>query len=129
MIESGVVVGLDGLPIHWHLPPGRTGGSLPDSRDLWEVLWETHKDGNLLGFAHSHPGSGVPGPSHTDITTFAAVEAALGCRLLWWITSSDHLCVYRWRGPDKWLYSGYVDEWEPAWVPKLRELSGQGELR
>ena len=66
MIETGVVVTGNG-PIHWHLPPGRSGGSLPDSRPLWDVLWE-HRREFFLGFAHSHPGSGIPGPSFTDVS-------------------------------------------------------------
>lgn len=75
MIEVGVVIGLDFRPRYWHLPPGRTAGSIPDTRSLWDVLWEQRAD--VAGFAHSHPGSGVPGPSHTDVTTFAAIEAGL----------------------------------------------------
>ncbi len=73
MIECGVVVGIKGA-IHWHLPEGRTMGSIPDTRALWDVFWE-HRKLDYLGFAHSHPGSGIPGPSMTDLTTFAAVEA------------------------------------------------------
>jgi hypothetical protein len=118
MIEAGVVLGFDEEPLYWHTPPGRSGGSLPDSRSLWDVLWE-HRD-DLMGFAHTHPGAGVPGPSHTDLTTFAAVEAGLGVRLLWWIVSSDHVVVlHRVDG-------NYVSErvWnEPDWVALLRRLS------
>ena len=118
MKEAGVVLNLDEWPVFWHAPQQRSGGSLPDSRDLWDVLWE-HRD-DLAGFAHTHPGSGLPGPSHTDLTTFAAVEAGLGMRLLWWIVSSDHVVVLHWNG------QGYVSErvWnEPNWVVLLRRLS------
>jgi len=135
MIEAGVVIDLNEEPLHWHLPPGRSGGSLPDSRNLWDVLWENRE--RIAGFAHSHPGSGVPGPSHTDVTTFAAIEAGLGKRLSWWITSSDRVVVLQWAGlgipgaavPDRHRYRSMElkpDE-EPSWVVELRRLSTEWE--
>lgn len=121
-IEAGVVVGLDGAPIYWHVPAGRTGGSLPDSQELWDVFWE-HKD-NLAGFAHTHPGSGVPGPSWTDVTTFAAVESGLADRLVWWIASSDELVKVTWCGPGKHDYRVELAPDQPGWLAELRRLSG-----
>lgn len=129
MIEAGVVVDKSGQPMFWHLPEGRTAGSLPDSRSLWDVLWNAFNEGTLLGFAHSHPGSGVPGPSYSDVTTFAAVEAALGERLDWWITSADHVVLLRWSGPDKISYRSTLVQEAPAWVAELRRLSQQGQGR
>ena len=123
MIEVGVVIDTSGNPVFWHLPRGRTSVSLPDSRTLWEVLWAQHTADTLLGFAHSHPGSGVPGPSYTDVTTFAAVEAALGRRITWWITSSDHVVAVEWSGPDKHSYQATLIPEPPAWVVLLREAS------
>lgn len=123
MIEAGVVVDKAGLPVFWHLPLGRTGGSLPDDRTLWDVLWEEFQAERLRGFAHSHPGSGIPGPSYTDVTTFAAIELALGVRLDWWITSSDHVVLLRWLGPDKHTYSSTSVPEAPSWVDELRRLS------
>jgi len=120
MIEAGAVVTGSGV-IHWHLPKGRTGGSLPDSRDLWDVLW-AHRREPFLGFAHSHPGGGVPGPSGIDITTFAAVELGLGRRLTWWITSSTHMIGLNYQGPDKYKYNPFLVE-EPEWAAQLREHS------
>lgn len=130
-MEAGVVLDLQGQPIYWHLPPGRSGGSLPDSRDLWDVLWENRD--NLSGFAHSHPGFGVPGPSHTDVTTFAAVEAGLGARLDWWIITSDSIGLFKWRGPERLAYPtdpfclwGPLSPMltgEPAWINELRRVS------
>jgi len=120
-IEAGVVLDLEGKPIFWHLPPGRTGGSLPDSSELWDVLWENRR--RLSGFAHSHPGAGEPGPSYTDVTTFQAIESALGRRIDWWITSSDHVALFRWVGPDKYSYQGILMRTEPDWANRLRELS------
>ena len=40
MIEAGVVIDRAMNPIFWHLPEGRTAGSIPDTRVLWDVLWE-----------------------------------------------------------------------------------------
>jgi proteasome lid subunit RPN8/RPN11 len=121
MIETGVVIDNQGNAIHWHLPAGRNTGALPDSRDLWDVLWENRE--TIAGFAHSHPGSGVTGPSSTDLTTFAAVEAGLGRRLVWWITSSDHLIALRWVGPGRLTYHVVNVDEEPEWVHELRRLS------
>ena len=126
MIEAGVVISKNGDPLFWHLPPGRTGGSLPDSRPLWDVIWEAFQNDTLLGFAHSHPGSGVPGPSYSDVTTFAAVEAALGKRLDWWITSSDHVVQLVWDGPDKLSYRATIIG-APSWAAELRRLSQEGQ--
>lgn len=120
MIEAGVVVAAS-KAVFWHLPTDRSGGALPDSRRLWDVLWELRKE-EFLGFAHSHPGSGVPGPSWTDITTFAAVEFGLGRRLDWWITSSDRVIVLGWAGPDKHDYNANLVE-EPGWAAQLRDYS------
>ena len=122
-MEVGVVIGADNQPIFWHLPENRTGGSLPDSRKLWDVLWENR--GTLLGVAHSHPGDGLPIYSYTDSTTFAAIESALGRRLDWWITSETHMILVRWVGPDRLSYGITAVEVEPGWANELRKLSGQ----
>jgi len=124
MIEAGVVLincFVDGHPVYWHLPDGRTGGSLPDSRKLWEILWELRRV-DSLGFAHSHPGSGIPCPSHIDITTFCAIESGLGRRLDWWITSADRVIKLRWKGPDKHDYESCLVQ-EPSWANQLRQYS------
>ena len=120
-IEAGVVIDMNGEPLFWHTPEDRTGGSLPDSVTLWDIFWNNRD--NVLGFAHSHPGSGVPGPSYEDVTTFAAVEAALGRRLDWWITSANKIVIVRWKGPDKLSYERELLDSNPTWLPKLRELS------
>lgn len=121
MIEAGVIIDLDGNPLHWHQPTGSTVGSLPDSQRLWEVFWE-HK-GYIAGFAHSHPGGGIPSPSPEDVTTFSAVERALGKRLQWWITSSDRVALYTWAGGDKYNYEGGKIP-DPSWTAALRLNSG-----
>ena len=121
-LEAGVVVGYEGEPIYWHLPEGRTAGYLPDSRELWEVIWENRH--NVYGIAHSHPGSGLPGPSWEDITTFAGIELGLGRRLVWWITSSNSLSIVLWAGPDKYDYEVMSAEGsKPKWLDDLRRHS------
>lgn len=130
-MEAGVVLDRQGQPLHWHLPPGRTAGSLPESPDLWDIFW-ANRD-NISGFAHSHPGSGVPGPSYTDVTTFAAIEAGLGARLDWWIVSEDSIALFKWYGPDRLAYRGdTLRVWgppspvltgDPPWVFELRRQS------
>jgi hypothetical protein len=118
-IETGVLISFDGHPIHWHLPPGRSCGYLPDSRDLWDIIWENRA--SLDGFAHSHPGFGIPSPSHEDVTTFAAVELALGRNLKWWITSANSTILLVRIGNN--YQPDFVSQ-EPNWIRKLRELSG-----
>lgn len=120
-IEAGVLVDLEGKTLFWHLPMDRSGGYLPDSRDLWTVIWENRA--NILGFAHSHPGSGETGPSMEDLTTFAAIEAALGRRLVWWITSADQLIELHWAGPEKLAYWQGPSVSDPEWLPELRKHS------
>ena len=117
-MEAGVVVDVRGRALFWHVPPGRTSGSLPDSRDLWEVFW--HKRSCLFGFAHTHPGKGMPFPSNTDLTTFEAVEKALGRTLSWWVVSEDRvaLCVKR---DDKWTVEEVEQDLE--WLDELRRVS------
>lgn len=120
MMETLVVVDTELRPIFWHEPNGRSSVSIPDTRDLWDVLWQSRD--RLRGVAHSHPGSGVPCPSREDLTTFAAIEAALGARLTWWITSRDTLVELCWRGPDRFDYEAFDVPWrdEPGFVEALR---------
>jgi hypothetical protein len=121
MKETGVVIDRVGSPIHWLVPAGRTGGSLPDSRELWDILWNNRN--RLGGVAHTHPGGGIPGPSWEDVTTFSAVELALGRCIDWWIASADAVVVARWAGPGKYDYAVSAVSAEPAWTARLRELS------
>jgi len=124
MMEAAVVLDLSWQPIRFHVPAERTGGSLPDSHDLWTVLWENRR--RLLGVAHSHPGGGVPAPSHTDLTTFAAVENGLGVRLVWPIVTQDAVSVFAWRGPGPLAYApapGSLPADKRSWVAELLRLS------
>lgn len=124
-IEAGVVI--TKLDCLWHVPPGRSGVSIPDSPDLWEQLWKNRAI--LEGFAHSHPGAGVAAcnPSLTDVTTFDAIERALGKTLKWWICSFDCMVEYQ-RVPGLLAYKD-IQAWGrgcrmPLWVHTLREISG-----
>jgi len=103
MMETAMVFDEDGRPIFWHEPPGRSGGYLPDSRSLWDVLWENRA--RLGGVAHTHPWDGQAYPSGTDVTTFAAVEAGLGKKLLWPVVTFTEVRYYV-RNP---LTSQYVE--------------------
>ncbi len=131
MIELAFVFGEAGNILHWHEPLGCTSGSIPDDRNLWDVLWSRR---NVLGgVAHIHPGSGMPQPSHTDVTTFSAIERALGRHLMWPIATSNYT--------DYFVYNEqanrYIDAWigwcagnkggpqfvfEPHWLASLDEL-------
>jgi hypothetical protein len=124
-MEVGVVVDRQGRALYWHLPAGRSQAALPDSRALWEVLWERRAE--LGGFAHSHPGSGPPCPSSVDRSTFSAIEAALGQRLDWWITSEDVLRLYRYdERAGAHVPRGILAE-APCWLSELRQRSRRGE--
>ena len=92
-LEAGVVVCSDRKV--WHVPPSRTAVFLPDDKGLWDVIWTSFQSRTLEGFAHSHPGSGVPHPSLEDCTTFLAIEAALGSKPKWWICSATHLILVK----------------------------------
>ncbi len=144
MMEVGVIVDRGGQALYWHLPPGRSQAGLPDSRALWDVLWERRAE--LGGFAHSHPGRGEPFPSALDRSTFSAIEAALGRRLDWWITSEDTLVLFRFderlatytavasgpviggvNPPAGAIASRYAFEGEPGWLSALRRRSMEEE--
>lgn len=112
MREVALVFDTEGYPIYWHEPPDASTVALPDSRALWDVLWE-HR-AHLGGVAHTHPGGGIPVPSHTDLTTWAAVEVGLGRRLLWPILSDQVAPWYVWRGPGPLDYV-----FETYWVGEL----------
>jgi hypothetical protein len=103
-MEVGLIFDKRGGPVYWHLPQGRSQVYLPDSRQLWHVLWTCHQEGLLGGFAHTHPWSGEASPSYTDVTTFAAVEAGLGTRLVWPIVTFSEVKYFQWLGPDRLDY-------------------------
>lgn len=95
MIEVALVFNKRGETLHWHLPPGRTGGAIPDSRDLWQILWDNRE--HLGGVAHTHPWRGKAWPSQTDVTTWEAVEKGLGKHLLWPVVTFTEVKYFVWN--------------------------------
>lgn len=122
-LEAGVVLDKSEQALYWHLPRDRLVGSLPDCSRLWAELW-VHRE-ILFGFAHSHPGAGVPELSFTDRTTFAAIEAALGRRLVWPVITRDTDMQFVWSGPDRLDYCGFrpAPLPGPLWLLNLRRVS------
>jgi hypothetical protein len=102
-METGLVFSKYGGVIHWHVPADRSQGYLPDSRSLWEVLWENRE--HLGGVAHTHPWHGAASPSSIDVTTFAAIEEALGQRLVWPIVTFSEVGYFEWVGPERTDYA------------------------
>jgi hypothetical protein len=133
MMETGCVIGMHDEVLFWHEPNGRSAGSLPDDRKLWDVLWDAHQRGILAGFAHSHPGFGRPEPSFLDIETFVAIENALGRALAWWITSGDKLIrvfttINNVRARGRYLSTVPLPEaGTTPWLSELRQRSNYKE--
>jgi hypothetical protein len=121
MREGALTLDNFGEVLQWHLPEDRSTGAIPDNFDFWQFL-QKNRD-NISGVAHSHPGSGIPHPSHTDVTTFSAIELGLGVRWLWWICSSDELSAIYWVGPEKYDYHVVPVNLCGEWVDLLREYS------
>lgn len=125
MREMGAVIDVYSTVTYWHL--GDSGGSIDDSKKLWDEIWKVHKRGELAGFAHTHPGSGVPSPSSTDLSTFAAIESGLGKRLNWWVSSSDVVKAWHFDNGCYMPSALYSEFLEPPWVKPLRLLSNYNE--
>ena len=122
-LEALCLVDHDGNAFYWHLPPNRSAGGIPDSKALWDVIWENRE--RFAGFAHSHPGRGVPQASIEDLTTFQAIEAGLGRRCKWWITSGTNLFVVmqEWHEPAPiWISYAHSGS-DPSWLAELRRVS------
>jgi len=117
VIEVAVVFDTDGVPIGWHIPPNGSGVYIPDSRSLWDILWDNRE--RLGGVAHTHPFYGRPGPSETDVTTFSAVERGLGKRLLWPIVTFNGVATYQWD-EEIAAYAGIIDN--PLGVEHIETL-------
>jgi len=120
-LEAGVLLSVTEEPIYWHVPNNRSSSALPDSRELWNKIWE-NKD-KVLGFAHSHP-LGIICPSQEDITTFSAIEIAIGKRLLWPILTKEVITYWQWNGPAKFNYHQiYISFSNKKWIYMLYNVS------
>lgn len=124
MIETGVVLDKNGEVLFWHEPAGRTAGSIPDDPDLWTRIWNARDV--IGGHAHTHPWEGQALPSQEDLSTYHAIERALGRSLKWYVvTMNDVARVIIETHP---TYKGFIG-WTafmvdtPAWVPQLRAKS------
>jgi len=123
MIETAFVFDIEGKIIYWHEPHGRSGGSLPDSRSLWLVLWENKV--RLGGVAHSHPWDGPADASHTDITTFSAVERGLGKNLIWPVVTMTEISYWLLNenvGEYQCLHPDWVNFDKESWMKNIKEL-------
>jgi len=124
MVFNGV-----GLAIFWLGPNGSSEGAIADSNVLWHRIWTARDE--LGGIAHSHPWNGPANASHTDVTTFAAIERGLGKRLIWPIVTMTHVNFFAWDEKEKqYLDVMQVDfrdteQWHNA-VKTLRQLSTGG---
>ena len=132
--EVGLVFDQQGKTIYWF--GGRSSSSIPDTRSLWDILWENRD--RLGGVAHTHPWDGAAAPSMTDLTTFDAIERGLGAHLLWPVVTFTEVAyvvhnplfnpgnVYK-AGPLTFEIEGI-----PQWVkagPLTFEIEGIEELR
>ncbi len=122
-VEAAAVVWSDGTASVQE-PPGRSSVSIPDTRSLWDLVFDGRD--RVVGIAHTHPGRGYPHPSDEDITTFRAMEKGLGRRIKWWILTSNRSVLFEWSGHG---ISGYElkrslpQEEEPSWMNELRRAS------
>ena len=101
--ETRLVFDQQGQTILWPNDPERSKAYLPDSQSLWDFLWDNRE--RLGGVAHTHPWEGEVWASHTDVTTFSAIEKGLGRRLLWPIVTFTHMEVFQWVGPGDYDYA------------------------
>lgn len=128
-IEAAALIHANGREVLcWHLPDGRTWASVPDTSELLQLLVQHRAE--MAGTAHSHPGTGVPGPSWTDITTYSVLEKYFGTRFRHWIASMDRMVLVIWCGPDRYDYAvTAIDKAEePPWAEELRCKSRSSEL-
>lgn len=119
MMEVALVFDKEGRTICFHEPPGRSGGSIPDSRPLWDILWENRH--NLGGVAHTHPWDGPSWASQEDVTTFRAIELGLGKNLLWPIATFTDLKTFVFMSYDD-EHQGYGETETDIVVEGVEEL-------
>ena len=126
MREAAVVLDRTETPLYWHAPDGRTSAFIPDSHDLWALLWANRE--RVFAVAHTHP-RGHLKPSSEDHSTFAAVEAGLGRRLVWWIVTQERSAAYLFAhstGSYRQVELPLSDDLGRSWMTSLRALSFDG---
>lgn len=130
MIEVAMVFDKEGHAIFWLSPKGSSSGAIPDSSNLWDRIWRNRE--HVGGVVHTHPWDGKTLPSHTDVTTFAAIEKGLGKQLLWPIVTMTHVNYFvRNVFSDEYVMAGDVLFKEQSWwlenILELRRLSLVGD--
>lgn len=120
MQETGLVFDREGRTIGWHEPEGRTGGSLPDTDEHWEMLWENRH--RLGGVAHVHPWDGPARPSSIDLHTYSAIERGLGRRFLWPVVTFTEVMYVAWDETSQ-QYSSVAPHITIADIEELRRRS------
>lgn len=120
MLETAALIGRDGNVLYWHEPDNRSAVFIPDSSTFWDAIWSRRKE--LAGIAHTHPGTGMPHPSQEDVSTFFAIEKALGRPLLWWIGSQDSMILVTTQQKHLEVVIKYLDGY-PDWMVEIRNRS------
>lgn len=91
-IEIACVFDKQGKALYWHDLSDCSRNYIPDSMELWNIVWNNRKV--IGGVAHTHPWFGDAVPSQVDVTTFSAIERGIG-KLLWWpIVTMDNVSCY-----------------------------------
>jgi proteasome lid subunit RPN8/RPN11 len=99
MIEVALVFDRQGETLSWHRSKNPSASYIEDSHDLWTFLWDNR---NIVGgVAHTHPWDGPAWPSHTDVTTFSAIERGLGVRLVWPVITFSDEGYFAWSEEEK----------------------------
>ncbi len=117
MREVAAIINKEGNAVYWNC--SFESAAIQDSKSVWQFIWENRD--KISGAAHSHPGTGVPVPSNTDLTTFKAIDAALGLNLTWWIVSANKVVIC--RGDLLNDYAAIEVPPTQLWLPELRKLS------
>lgn len=121
--EVLLIFDMDYQPIHW-LVPGDPY-YIPDSPEIWNILWENRR--NLGGTAHLHPWVGEPVASLEDLSTFSASERGLGGRYIWAVATLNAVRYYTW-GPISCSYITCATEGlSDAVLKRMRNLGMAGK--
>jgi proteasome lid subunit RPN8/RPN11 len=115
-VEVCFLIGHDGTVLWSDRSASAT--AMPDSTLRWQAIWR-HRE-QLAVIAHTHP-TGVVAFSDEDLSTFAAIDAALGHALRYAVVTRQAV-IYREPGGHRATGGD-----EPSWVALLRQCSGLTE--